>query len=495
MVDNKVLNDHSQSILNSRAIIIGRHQIADSLLRQYERRGYVVSRQEKLSSDGININEYDELCLLASNNEDNKAISLLEKFAEDFDKMKHDDKRLLCHLLVQECKTIQMLQKCDFCDSIRQKIDVYPFTMEEIWSHSIVLDYEPITIRSDKHVHLVIFGMDEVAETVAIQTAHIAHYPNYVRNHSLRTRITMIDENAKSLSERFIKRYCHLFDNCYYRIVNPSEEIMVKVFHKPMYEGKREDFVDVEWEFVDAEFWNPDVREKLKQWARDDSQLLTVVMADKNEDKNVVMSLFIPDELYQRSIPIYKYSPTSEYDVSMPIVQMAKNVNYIYHRCYHDNIEKWQGKLHISVEISFKERERLWAEQSSVKRLSSIYNAMTIPSKMRSIGLKEEDWEKFYDITQQDIELLAKVEHNRWSVEELILGFRPCTDEEHEKIAADVKSQKAAYKACKIHYDLRAYNELMPDETNKSVQVYDLCLSACLPLIAKTFADQKGGEV
>ena len=148
-----------------------------------------------------------------------------------------------------------------------------------------------------------------------------------------------------------------------------------------------------------------------------------------------------------------------------------------------------------SVEIDKDERERLWAEESNVKRMSCIYNAMTIPTKMRSLGLDENEWDKFYDIPQQDIEIMAQVEHNRWSVEELILGFRPCTDEEQEKIAADVRKQKAAYKARKIHYDLRAYNDLRPDGTGKPVQVYDLCLTSCLPLIAKAFADEKGGKV
>ena len=113
---------------------------------------------------------------------------------------------------------------------------------------------------------------------------------------------------------------------------------------------------------------------------------------------------------------------------------------------------------------------------------------------MRSIGLMADEWERFYDIPQQDIELLAQVEHNRWNVEELILGFRPCTDKEQKEIEADVATQKSAYKARKIHYDLRAYNDLRPDGTGKSVKIYDLCLSACLPLIAKAFIDEEGGE-
>ena len=57
-----------------------------------------------------------------------------------------------------------------------------------------------------------------------------------------------------------------------------------------------------------------------------------------------------------------------------------------------------------------------------------------------------------------------------------------------------MKKQKDAFKAKKVHYDLRAYGELRHDGTGKPVQVYDLCLSSCLPLIARDFAVEKGGD-
>lgn len=477
-----------------RILILGDHPATENIVRQHNEIGAVVKWNHGQILDVPYINQYDELYLLGGNDTDYKNIAVFSELTEKYKLGDHNGNKILCHILV-DSDTLRLLQTCDLCDAVRKKLDIYPFSMEEIWCRSIRMDYEPITIHSEKHVHLVIFGMGEVAETMAIQAAHIAHYPNYVRNHSLRTRITMIGENAESQSAEFVKRYQHLFDNSYYRVVNLSEEKAVKVFHKPMYDGRREDFVDVEWEFVDAEGWNPDVREKLRLWAQDDKQLLTIVMADKDADKNVAMSLFLPDELYQRSIPIHKYNPkVVEYDVTMPLVQMAKNVNYIYDRCYNDNIENWQGRVLSSVEINPADRDGLWDKLSSAKRWSSIYNAMTIPSKMRSIGLTEDDWDKFYDISQQDIEILAQVEHNRWNVEELILGYRPCTDEEQEKIAADVATQKDAFKVRKIHYDLRAYNDLRPDKTGRSAKVYDLCLSAALPLIAKTFIDEKGGD-
>lgn len=476
--------------------IIGSHPLHNSLIQQFESRGYSVDCQQKLTSEGININDYDELCLLADEGEDDKAVAMLADFAAKYDVESHGGNRLVCHLMLRSNQAKRMLQTCDLCDMVKQKIDVYPFTMDEIWSRNLVFDYEPITIQSEKHVHLVIFGMNDIAEMIAIQAAHVAHYPNYVRDHSLRTRISMIDADAEKKSELFIKQYQYLFDNSFYRIIKPLEEKSVTKFHKPMYEGKREDFVDVEWEFVEAELWNADVREKLRLWATDKKQQLTVVIADKDENKNKSSSLLLPQELYQQSIPIHLYSQQVHgYDVTMPLVRMAKNVNFIYDRCYTENVKDWEGSLRYAVEIDAFKKEQLWAKLSNVKRMSSIYNAMTIPTKMRSIGLKEDEWEKFYDIPQQDVELLAQVEHNRWCVEELILGFRPCTDEEQDIIAADVATQKEAYKARKIHYDLRAYNDLRPDKTGRGVQIYDLCLSACLPLIAKAFVNEKGGEV
>ena len=486
-------------------VIIGDHPLANDLIRQYKARGKEVSvitnyRQPvKTLSDSIS--GCTELCLLSDINKgnpeeaDNEAIALIGMLADALDEVQYQEQKLVCHLLVRSQQVLQMLHTTDFRETIRQKIDVYPFTLAETWSRSIVLDYEPITLQSEKHVHLVIFGLGEIAELVAIQAAYVAHYPNYIRNHSQRTRITIVDMQAEQKCKIFIQRFQHLFDNSYYRVVRPSEEKAVTLFHKPMYEGLREDFVDVEWEFVEAEVWNADLREKLKMWAEDKTQLLTVVMADNDENKNAAQALLLPQELYQHDIPIHKYSQEYKgYDVSLPLVRMAKNINYIYDRCYEENDATWNGEIRHSVEIDKAERERSWAKLKNVKRMSSICNAMTIAGKMRSIGLEDDDWDKFYDIPQQDIEILAQVEHNRWSVEELILGFRPCTDDEQDKISTDVKTQKNAYKSRKIHYDLRAYDELRPDGTGKPVQIYDFCLSSCLPLIAKAFADEEGGE-
>ena len=158
---------------------------------------------------------------------------MLATIGAEYDLNSHNGKKLVCHLLLRSNHILQMLQVCDFCDIIKEKIDVYPFTMDEVWSRRIILDYRPITLQSEEHVHLVIFGMDDISEMVAIQAAHVSHFPNYVRNHNLRTRITMVDIEAENKSRLLIKKYQHLFENSYYRVVRPSEEIAITKFHNP----------------------------------------------------------------------------------------------------------------------------------------------------------------------------------------------------------------------------------------------------------------------
>ena len=278
--------------------------------------------------------------------------------------------------------------------------------------------------------------------------------------------------------------------------------------------NNREGFVDVEWEFVSATPYDQLVRDKIALWSTSLSQLLTIVFAKGDSEDGLNDALHLPESVVTAHIPIYVFMPDDQafcqikhsentpyiipfgmvnhgYDVNIPIVKMAKTINFIYDRCYEENDKDWNGHLRFSVEIDEEKKEFLWTKRSGAKRMSNIYNAMTICVKMRSMGFKEDDWNKFYDLSQEDIETLAEVEHNRWSVEELILVWRPCTDQEQREVEADIR-MKEELKKRKIHYDLRAYHDLRPDGTGKPVQVYDRCLSACIPLIAK---ESKGGIV
>lgn len=508
--------------MNNKILIIGNHPIITDLTMQYRQRGdEVVLLTGTEGGDKTDLTIFKEIVLLSDNNKspleaDNQAMRTLEQIAKKCEPDINHGKRLLCHLLLRSNSLLHMIRLEGFRKEIEDKLEVNPFTMEDQWSQTIAtgLDYEPITIKSEKTVHLVIFGMSSVAEQVAINAAQVCHYPNYTKkDHSLRTRITIIDEYALEKSWSWIQKYKHLFDNCYYRFVDTLRRPAVVNISEPMYKN-REDFVDVEWEFVSATSYDPLVRDKIALWSTNLSQLLTIVFANINSEDGLSNALHLQESVVSAHIPVYVYMQDNQafcqikhsgntphiipfgmvnhgYDVDIPIVKMAKAINFIYDRCYEDNDKDWNGHLRFSVEIDEEKKELLWTQRSGVKRMSNIYNAMTIRVKMRSMGFKEDEWDKFYDLSQEDIETLAEVEHNRWSVEELILGWRPCTDKEQREVEKDIR-MKEELKKRKIHYDLRAYHDLRPDGTGKPVQVYDRCLSACIPLIAK---ESKGGIV
>lgn len=84
--------------------------------------------------------------------------------------------------------------------------------------------------------------------------------------------------------------------------------------------------------------------------------------------------------------------------------------------------------------------------------------------------------------SEREIELLAEVEHNRWNVEELLIGYSAVTEDEQKEIKADI-SLKNIFKKKRKHYDIRPYQTLQPDKTGKNAREYDRCISVCLPVI------------
>lgn len=497
------------------------------LKRQYSALGVEVTEHDRLELPEEAIGSFDELCVLTAVGDgtatdetaDYEALSLLCRLAETVNPLQRGGRKLCCHLLLQTEAVLHLLQTTDLTEEVRQRLDIYPFTMDEVWSRQIRLDYGGVTLQSDNTVHLVVFGMGQMAERVSIHAALTAHFPNFTRDQKLRTRITLVSPDAEQCAQTWIERYRQLFDNSYYRIVEPvrtGEGNVVKSLHRPDYLARGwSHFVDVEWEFVVADIGNPLLREKLRQWALPGSnQLLTIVMAHQNTARNRSEAMLLPAEVCSRPATVYIYAPDDEsrlsgtpggntmnfrvfgmtdsgYDVRLPLVEMAKTVNYVYAQCYADNEENWTGSLRYSVEIDDDKREALWQKLSAVKRMSNLYNALSIPVKLRSVGLNTDDWSCFYDLPEADIRLLAEVEHNRWSVEELILGWRPCTSDEERAVEKDI-GEKEALKKRKVHYDLRPFADLRPDATGKPVALYDLCLCSCLPLIAKGQADECG---
>lgn len=449
---------------------------------------------------------------------DNEVVRKLVNEAEKYSLEEHKNERLECYLMLSNMTSLWLMQTTGISSDLYHKVDVFATTPEDFMAKSIfvklpniqspypALDRKPIDINSEATIHLVIFGKNDLAEALAINAALVAHYPNYCRDHHLRTRISIVADDIFSWRDLLVQRYQHLFDNSYYRTINLEEEIPKCLYHQPMYGKTREDFVDVEWEFVNGNLRNDALRMKLEEWSESERQQLTVAICLEDQQRNFIEAFTLPEVLYKNQIPVLCYTeesdmmdlmrnddryqsvfPFGSYICQMEILaslkQLAKRVNYVYNYCF-----SLPQNVPISSPSVIDERklDNQWAQVGSLpKQYSNIFNAMTIGSKMHSLGHGQEDWQRYYALSKQEIEIMTEVEHNRWNIEELILGYRPVTDEEQKMIENDI-SLKKKFRGNKIHYDIRAFHDLRPDAIGKQVYVYDLALTQGIPLIVKS---------
>lgn len=407
-------------------------------------------------------------------------LRLNERLKEDA-----DAGRPVVYLLLQDRKMAKLLNIRAFADDMHRQMDVIVTTCEELWAQHLFvtnvmrkvcrgLDYENIRYEDDKIVHIVIFGTNSQAVALSETVALVAHYPNYLRDHNKRTRITFVAEGMREFMTRFTAEHTSLMDNLYYRYVDVAHESLE--ISRPLYEGLREDFADIEFEFVEANFSNPSIQIKLKYWAESESKLLSVAFCGENTIDNVYDALTLNREIGERNIPIYAQTNNEEVYkkllhpendsniiifgnmdkllvIDQALLSAAKYVNYVYDFCYNND-----GR--IPMIINHKDAESKWLNvKTALRRNSNLCNAMTIGTKMHTLGHREDDWCNFYAITSEELDMLSQIEHNRWSIEQLLHGFRPCTEEEQEEIENDI-GKKELLKKRFVHFDLCAYNDL-----------------------------------
>ena len=450
--------------------------------------------------------------------DDNTAIRRLREEAE-----KYDDSgggRLECYLVLNDPTSLWLIQTIGLPKEIQERVDVFATTMEDLLAKIVFvklpnlpsgflsLDREPISCDSETIVHLVIVGFSDQAEALALNAALVAHYPNYCKDTRLRTRITIIDDNVYDGRGKLTQRYVHLFENSYYRTLNLNDINPQCKLHRPMYEKEnRKDFVDIEWEFVNGNIRNDAFRQKLEEWGADSRQQLTIAICHPDQGRNFSESFGLPQAIYKNEIPVLCHTEERDMidlvqnsetyksiypfgkeccniDTLRILKQLAQRVNYVYNHSFSLTSD---DPITAPSAIDENVLDEQWKKVGSLtKQYSNIFNAMTLGTKMHSIGHTSDDWKEYYALTMEEINILTEVEHNRWCVEELILGYRPVTDEEKKLVEDNISQKRILRDAQKVHYDLRAFDDLRADSTGKNVNVYDMALTQGIPLIMKS---------
>ena len=392
-------------------------------------------------------------------------------------------------------------------------------------------------------VHLVFVGTTNVAVAIALEAAHVLHFPNFSTDHktSKATLITFIDKNADMEKDVFITRNRHFFEvqPYLYQDLTASEpgKIEVREEYLRAKEGMETGFLDVQFQFIKGDVFSRPVQQLLASWAADtDRQYLSVFLAQANHQQNFVMSMNMPDAIYDRGIPLFirqnrsdnlvtnlreknisesprpfytwdgskavkedrdlRYSHIYPFGMNETVYnddalyfKRAKLINYLYDTAGKYNYEKFEGILTLNAmpakEI-WDKADELWKELTVAHKWSNLYNAYTIDTKRASLrtmrGLAADDGSlDFQTLSDREAELLAKTEHNRWNVEKLLMGFRKPLPSEDKYVPedADVKALLRKNKDHGAHHDIRPFEKL------DDVATLDYEFSRYIPWILK----------
>lgn len=394
----------------------------------------------------------------------------------------------------------------------------------------------------DKYVHLVFVGTTNFAVAFAMEAAHVLHFPNFA-NKGVRTRITFIDVNADKEKDEFITRNRHFFEvqAYHYRDLSPEPKDVPENLGRESLEFVDDDanFLDVEFEFIKGDVFSKNVQDEISKWAnehKDDKQCLSIFLALADQRQNFVMGMNMPDEVYANEVPVFirqdrsdnfvtnlrnadqrkeddkklTYSVVKDgavvskkrearyahiypfgmnetaFSADDHSLKRAKLINYLYETANYESY-KFQGILlldSIPEDKIWEEANSYWQKLSVALKWSNLYNSYTMRTKQRTLramrGLDIDDDSRDYDaLSDYEVEQLAIVEHNRWNVEKLLMGYRkPRKDEDkyvYPEFAGKLKKNKDLF----IHHDIRPFDQL------NNIKELDYDFSRYIPWIMK----------
>lgn len=448
---------------------------------------------------------------------DTMNMKCLELISENVEKntsfAKNDkDNRLVCYFMFEYQTTFNVFQYSEISEGIKKRINFKPFYYYEMWAQRVLVckeleneancEYLPLEgiygIKKDDkdYVHLVIVGMTRMGTALATQAALMAHYPNFVEN-GIRTKITLIDENADKEKNFYIDRYDRLFalSNWSYKEMVRSEsgkdELKTVFTHTPMeLEHLGGDFLDVEWEFIQGSVAQLELQKYIEDCASK-THKMTIAICKDEPSRCLAAALNLEWKIYEKAMQVLVYN---RYDEALIEQLKNKEESEVYSplknklkafgmasKCFRKDILEDSDNL-------AKEFHRVYCEDedAEIEKLtdywSNVYVSNTLWSKLRCVEIEKEE------IKAEDKEILVKVEHNRWNVEKLIMSYRHLTKEEQDKAKED-KNVKNQRKSEMAHLYICSNKRLR--EIDKGAIFYDKKIVENLIRINKDFEAKK----
>lgn len=474
-------------------------------------------------------------CLkLISNN-----LTNCQQFYENDD----EDKRLVCRVMFEYQTSFNVFKVTDINVD---KIKFLPFNYYEKWAQNVLIcqktdpadiekaPYLPlegpngIKIDDTAFVHVIIVGMSRMGIALAIESAHLAHYPNFDSKNK-RTKITFVDINADVERDFFMTRFKALFALSHWRygaVVGDKIEWNADNEIKEC-DHLGGDFIDVEWEFIKGPAQSSAVQQYVVDSSKNVDARLTIAICIPENSRAIATAAYLPDSVYQSksTLQVLVYQRLNgelvrqisenngRYCGKIKAFGMARNCydSDLVEICEHmekaistaytdykksiDQGKAKSAKENIEEPVKEANGDKM-GKSSPAKMWSNYYNIYSMWTKFRSVStadgrafnpLKED----FDSVDSEMMTVLGQIEHNRWNIEKLLLRFRPLTKEEQDEARiVDLNASdeaKEAYKAKFAHLDICS-NEVL-DSVDYNMSHLDKALIKVLPSDYRKFKE------
>jgi hypothetical protein len=337
---------------------------------------------------------------------------------------------------------------------------------------------EGIGPDSPDHVHLVIEGITPMGIAIALEAAHLGHFPNFFSHRDCRTRITFVDPEALAGLRRFQADFPGLFTLAHFRYVGDGVASVddVKWTVPTGTEHLGGDFLDLEFEFIQGDSSFPAIREYLAKVAVDPCTRLHATVCLEDAGCAFTSAISLPREVLDNAVQVLVYQ--KEGDTVADALRWSKESKYRKIRPFgmtYMSFDLDLVKELIDTAASFRSdssstaAEAVVSKSEAARMWSRIYNASHIWTKLRSAGSADGT------LPESMKDILAMTEHNRWNAEQLLLRFRPLTRDEQETVLAAGDGFLAAKGRLKrdqmAHLDISSWERLA--EIDPEVVQYD----------------------
>ena len=359
-------------------------------------------------------------------------------------------KNILCFLTLDSFNATEVFQYSKIKPKsnllLVDTVNEYEYMAEQLLINENESFLPIIKSGSDKQANIVIIGTGPLAQAIAYTVAHLCHYPNFTEK-GIKTRITFIGNDMQSWKNHLETSRPTLFKmskSCFLNSDGTKTEFLP--------EG--EDFLDIEWHFVEGDANTALARKYMEEVAGETTR---IIICEKLVSQAQTIALHLPKlvcetckiavYMPQNSSVLERANETGMYGTitqfgqidetaNDPLFQLrsqrGKRVNFIYHKKYADG--------------QCANADDAWYKISEADKYSSIYcgNAMVLRRLCYNFD--------------GDKTAIYEAEHRRWLMSELLMGFEP-----------GEKTDKKRF----VHADIMPYDKLTEAEQVKDADLVD----------------------